>query len=168
MGINVILKASAVIAVVAALVGFGGHKFYFSRTTIEQNAVMNRYEITFRFFTDDFERALSTKEKEVRFADDPYDPAFDPEVEDYLRKHFVLKSDQNILPWRYLGKQVESDITWCYAEINSIPPFNILEVRNTCLFELFEEQENEVSLKINGRQQRLILTARKPAELFTN
>jgi hypothetical protein len=164
---KLILKLAFVIAVAAALVGFGEHKFYFSRTTIEQNALMNRYEITMRFFTDDLERALSTEDEKVRFADS-YDPSFDSEVEDYIRKHFFIRINNENIQWRYLGKQVESDITWCYAEINNIPPTNILEIKNTSLFELFDEQVNEVALKINGRQHRLMLTRQKPSELITN
>ncbi|MBI1268345.1 MAG: hypothetical protein GC193_13040 [Cryomorphaceae bacterium] len=165
---KLILKLTFVIAVAAAAVGFGEHKFYFSRTTIEQNALMNRYEITIRFFTDDLERALSAEDEKVRFADDPYDPSFDSEVEDYIRKHFFIRINNENIQWRYLGKQVESDITWCYAEINNIPPTNILEIKNTALFELFDEQVNEVALKINGRQHRMMLTRQKPAEVITN
>ncbi len=163
-----IFKFAFALVIATALAGFGEHKFYFSRTTIEQNALMNRYEITMRFFTDDLERALSTEDEKVRFADDPYDPSFDSEVEDYIRKHFFIRINNENVQYRYLGKQVESDITWCYAEINNIPPTNILEIKNTSLFELFDEQVNEVALKINGRQHRMMLTRQKPSEVITN
>lgn len=158
------------IAIMAAtlFMGMSAHKFYFSRTLIEENNRENRIEITMRFFTDDLERALSTEEKKIHFADDPYDPLFNHEVEQYIRNNFEIQINAVPRDYVFLGKQVESDITWCYMEINGFVPVNTLKVTNTCMFDLFSDQVNEVDIKFGGRQQRMTLVANRPSDLFHN
>ncbi len=46
----------------------------------------------------------------------------------------------------------------CYLEIENIESISTIEISNTLLFDLFQEQKNIVKLKINDQVNNLIFT----------
>jgi len=57
----------------------------------------------------------------------------------------------------FLGKEYEDDIALCYMEISDIKSINSVEITNSVLFELFDEQQNIIRTKINSKKKSFIL-----------
>ncbi len=45
------------------------------------------------------------------------------------------------------------DATWCYLEIEKIGNIKLLEVQNTVMLSVFEDQTNLIPLNTNGRKK---------------
>ncbi len=138
------------------------HKYYFSRTEIHQNAVSRAMEITVSIFTDDLEKALQDQGEPLRLGDprERNDVGF--LVDDYFRSRFTVQLDGRPIQLTYLGKEVEHDITYCYLEGVNIPSGQLMEIKNTLLHELFEDQLNRVEISWNGKSASADLTRINP------
>lgn len=127
------------------------HKFHFSFTEIDHNQQLNSLEITVRIFTDDLENVLKSEEEPyLRLGDERESPNADYLIENYLKEHFQLQIDDQPTMLRFLGKEVDYDITFCYLELPQVPPTNSMTIKNTILFESFDDQLNRVRVEFNG------------------
>jgi hypothetical protein len=168
MKLSTIQSLSRILGLVALVVSTGAavHKFYYSRTVIRQNVETNALEVEMRIFTDDLERAIQRSEDEaIRLGDEREIDDANQRIEDYLRNHFTIKVNDRELPMRFWGKEVDYDITWCFFEISGIPDINVIEVKNTTLTDLFDDQLNEVDLDMAGWGRRLQLHREQPSEV---
>jgi hypothetical protein len=76
------------------------------------------------------------------------DPQTDMLIAQYLNKNFVLFDKQHQKkPMSFIGKEVEVDVTWMYAEmpVTEIPTG--MQLQNSVLTELFKDQVNIVNVK---------------------
>ncbi|WP_420572238.1 DUF6702 family protein [Kordia sp.] len=135
------------------------HKFYVSVTNIEHSKSDNALQITTRIFIDDFQRVLKerydflgelTTEKNVE--------EVEKLMQKYLKKKLKVWVDGEMKTFTFLGKQYEDDVTICYLEIENIQQITSLEVENAILYEIEEEQQNLVHVKINDERKSLLLT----------
>jgi hypothetical protein len=60
------------------------------------------------------------------------------------------------MEWRWVGKEVESDLTFCYLELYRKPDFVSLTLTNDLLLAYFPEQQNIVDLSVMGTTQTLV------------
>lgn len=129
----------------------------------------NTIEIEMKVFTDDFERMLESAYKpDLNLgSEDEYEET-DRIIDEYLRKHFTLLINDVPLQFSYIGKEVENDITWCYLEYIRPPGVNVIEVKNTVLFELFEDQINEASVSFSGWSKRIYLSKEQSSDKLFN
>ena len=132
------------------------HEYYVSVTRMEYNASAKSWEISLKIFTDDLEKALETytnKKVTIRNND-----ANDPLIGSYLSNRFQIKSTTNkVLPYTYVGKEIEADATWIYLELTEAP--NELTgaiLRNSVLIETYDSQVNMVTIK-NGTTKKTYL-----------
>ncbi|MFK7920736.1 MAG: DUF6702 family protein [Bacteroidia bacterium] len=153
----IIVRTALFFLLILALSGFV-HPFYFSLTQIDHNPETQSLEITLKLFTTDIEQALEANgtgrlnlgaEKELGEAD--------RYIETYLRDHLELKTDGQLLEYEFLGKEVELDVVWCYVEVLSVPELKQLEIKNTLLIEMFEEQQNVVQIKVGNQKKSALL-----------
>ncbi|MGB1032197.1 MAG: DUF6702 family protein [Flavobacteriales bacterium] len=144
------------------------HTYYFSLTQVVENHNSNSLEITMRLFTDDIEKALQDEGEPLRMGDKRQRKDLDVLFEDYLRKHFEIKTDQQTMLFSYIGLEVENDITYAYLEVPNFNGFSIIEFRNEFLMELYPEQLNRLNLKINGWNKTIELTKDHSSELIQN
>jgi hypothetical protein len=144
------------------------HKFYISKTIIEFNTRTQLFEITCKMFTDDLELALSQNlgapihlgtSEEVNDAD--------VVMERYMRQHFSMIIDGASAEWRWVGKEVENDLTYCYLELYRKPDFRSMAVTNDLLIAQFPEQQNIVDLSVLGTTQTLVFLKDHISQLFT-
>lgn len=139
------------------------HKFHFSFTEINQNQQMNSLEITIRIFTDDLENILKSEEDPyIRLGDERESPNANHLIENYLNEHFHLLINGQASQLRFLGKEVDYDITFCYLELPQVPPTNSMTIKNTILFESFEDQLNRVRVEFNGWSRTEDLVEKQP------
>jgi hypothetical protein len=133
------------------------HKFYVSKTMIEYNARTAQFEVTAKVFTDDLELAIGGAQSgEMRLGTDRETTDADTRIERYLREHFRITADGKPIEWRWVGKEVDGDMTFCYLEFYRTPDFSTLQVFNDVLVSQYAEQQNIVDLIMHSSTQTLI------------
>lgn len=113
-------------------------------------------EISIRVFTDDLDLALQRAyNTHGLFVGTEREAATVPSyIARYLEQHLVLNTPgQPPLKLTYLGKDNEAEAVWLYIEAGKLPPFKALQIKNTLLLELYEDQNNLVNVKINDRRE---------------
>jgi hypothetical protein len=121
------------------------HEFHTSLAQVHYNQSSRSFEITLRVFTDDLEAALSLLHANKVTIDAPQAEKL---IEQYLDKNFVLFDRQNQKKaLSFIGKEVEVDVTWIYAEIPFTEAPTSLRLQNSVLTELFNDQVNIVNFK---------------------
>ncbi len=142
------------------------HKFYYSRTTMRPSRQGYALEIEMRIFTDDLELAIDRENELTRLGTlvESNDANF--RIEDYIRSNFGIYINDQFTDYRFFGKEVDFDITYCYMEASIPHDIYTFEVQNTILMEFFPSQVNEIDVRLNGTRKRLMLTYEWPSELI--
>ncbi len=151
-----------------ALTG-AGHKFYVSITQIDVVADSHKLEISARIFTDDLEASVqeATGQK-LRMGSGKEHPKADSLLYDYLLSQLTIKQDNIPLKLIYIGKEVESDVTWIYLESSEgISTEKPLSIRNSLLQDLFPDQKNLVNVKLGKQTISQIHSKSHPEFPFT-
>jgi len=134
------------------------HPFYVSICQIDHNAKTKSLEVTFKIFTEDLESALEAQGAErLHLGSERESVKTDRYILSYLKSHVTLQVDGDTVAFKYLGKEIEMDETWCYVEVPNVPSVNKLTIRNSLLMENFEAQQNIVHVKVGGKQKSLVL-----------
>jgi hypothetical protein len=122
------------------------HEFHTSLAQVHYNKTSQSFEITLRVFTDDLEAALTLMNKSKKVVID--NAQADKLIEQYLVKNLVLfdKQNQN-KSLSFIGKEVEVDVTWIYAEVPVTEALTGLRLQNSVLTELYSDQVNIVNFK---------------------
>ncbi len=138
------------------------HQFYISICEMDHNPDTHTLEITFKIFTDDLEQALEAQGTgKLHLGADRESEGADRYISRYLEQHVSIEIDGRILEAKYLGRETESEVTWCYSEIGDVPSISTVTVINTLLIEIFEDQTNMVHIKANGQKKSMLLTRAK-------
>ena len=149
------------------LVAFQAHKYYLSLTKIDYVLESQSIQITSRIFIDDIEVVLNKK----------YGQSFkldtNKEVEDantyidkYMSNLLIIKINDKITSFNYLGKKYETDVVYLFAEIENVVEIKTIEVQNRILMDDFPEQQNIIKLNINDKKKSFILTADSDKDLL--
>ncbi|MEL6842947.1 MAG: DUF6702 family protein, partial [Bacteroidota bacterium] len=112
-------------------------------------------EITIKLFTGDIEIALEAQGTDRLFlgeAEKEHEKA-DLYLQRYLQQHLQLTVNGEEVEYEFLGKEVEIDVLWCYAEVPNVAILENLTVKNTMLFEELDGQQNVVLVK-SGKQKK--------------
>ncbi len=134
------------------------HPFFVTICQIDHNPETLALEITFRFFTDDLERGLEDHAGTRLFlGTDRESEATDRHLIDYLTSQVDIATDAGPARLRYVGKEVELDLTYCYVEVPDVPVPSRVSITNRILLEQFESQTNIVHVTVGGTQKSLLL-----------
>lgn len=130
----------------------GMHPFYVSVTEMEHNAAASSLEVSFKFFTDDFEQAVNKWGNTS--ADLLKDKGnFNKMAEGYIKKHFALAADGRPLQVNYLGYEVEKESVYCYVEVSNAPTIRQIDIDNRLLYNLTKDQVNIIHATVNGKRK---------------
>ena len=152
------MKKTHYILILPLLFAFTLHKYHLGNTKIVFNKSQQVVEITMRFFVDDIETSLNKlnqvtlelgNERELKNAD--------VYLEKYLLENFKVRINNRKVTYKYLGNEVEKDIIYFYAEIDSITDIASIRVENTVLLEEFDDQQNIIRLRVNEKKKTLLL-----------
>lgn len=144
------------------------HKFYVSITQIDFIKDQEAVQITMRIFVDDFEKLLRKRyDESITLNVTDNEENIDTYISKYLNSKLEIKINDDIQYFKYLGKEYDNDIVYCYLEIENISKIDAIEIKNQLLFDEFEEQENIIKTKINGQHKSFILTAQKDHRRFS-
>lgn len=134
------------------------HPLHLSVVDVHHNTQNRSLEITQRIFADDLEDALR------QFTGGKVDVLNPPDPEqlkkiigDYTLKNFSLYLNDKAARLNYLGYEQEEDAIWVYFEVSKVADFRSIEVTNTVLFEMFDDQTNLINIKKDGKIRSLKL-----------
>ena len=140
----------------------GAHKFYVSVTQIEYVKEKESVEIVMRIFIEDLEKLLRERyDKNITLNASKSEKQIDSYIENYVAKKVLIKVNNNPLDFKFLGKEYEDDIVFCYLEIEDVSEITNFEISNTLFFEVFKEQQNIIKTNINTEMESFVLTSQK-------
>ncbi|MBT8211375.1 MAG: hypothetical protein KJP14_12685 [Eudoraea sp.] len=149
------------IILVLPLLAFSvSHKFYVSVTHVNYVEKDDAIQITTRIFIDDLEAVLLERYGvKTSLATPEEGSTANAYIEKYLKTKLLIRLNQEIRAYDFLGKRYDNDVIICYLEIPQVnlPDLNNIEVQNEILTDLFEEQQNLVHLKIKGKKKSFVL-----------
>lgn len=134
------------------------HKFYVSVTLVEFVEEKQSLQLISRLFIDDIEKLIRERyDESITLAEKDESDMIDSYVERYLKEKLLININGNPVVINFLGREYEDDIMVCYIEIEDVKSIQTIEIENNVLFDLFEDQQNIVRTKINGKQKSFIL-----------
>lgn len=110
-------------------------------------------KISVRIFLDDLEAGISPM-----IMDKPYDISDSSRWDEtqsairaYLGENLKIFIGGKEIEVTYLGSEIEIDAMWCYVEALKVKPFDEITVQYTALKEVFDDQENLVHVRRDGK-----------------
>lgn len=125
------------------------HDFHVSRTRIEYGAEQSEWQITLHLFIDDLELALEEKGSPKLYLGTKRESAeADQYIQSYLEQYVKLFTNDEVLEWQWLGKEVSEDLTafWIYLYVPEADAKAPLRVRNKIFFDLYDDQQNMIQV----------------------
>jgi len=163
------LRKTLFIFLLLLTLSFVPHNYYVTITEIAYNSSNKKMEISLKFIGHDLEYALEKEgfpnmflgtEKELEKANDF--------IYQYINQHFEIKTDENMLLYKLIGKEVNNDdFIYCYIETESIDNFSTVEIKNTLLNNYFKEHINIVYLTVGEQRFNFRLNNEKTKEKHT-
>nr|WP_199157848.1 DUF6702 family protein [Pedobacter sp. ASV2] len=130
------------------------HPLHVSTTEVNFNAKDKSLEISCRIFTDDFESILAKLYKQKTDLSKPeMKTAMDELIKKYLTTHLQIKANGKIAILNYIGFEIDHEATNIYLEVEKIPSVKSIEIDNTILYDLFNDQMSIVHVVKNGNRK---------------
>ena len=145
------------------------HPIHVSTTNIEYNKQDNKVEVICTIFTDDFEAALVKQyNRKTDLSKAEMHAAMDLLVKNYIAGHLQIKISPSALPLNYLGFEINKEATDVYFESDVIPAVKKIDVDDSLLHNLFDDQINIVHITVNGirKSEKLDYPDRKISQTF--
>lgn len=141
------------------------HNFHSSLADMQYNPQEKAFQISLTLFADDTENALT------RFSKQKYllgglgkDRNPDPTLTAYLQANFqLINKKKQVLPIQYIGKEVSLEVVKVYFEIPFQGNLKHCTLRNTIMFELFDDQSNIVNLQKDSQKKSFAFQPETPA-----
>jgi hypothetical protein len=145
------------------------HPIHVSTTNIEYNKQDNKLEVICTIFTDDFEAALV---KQYHAKTDLSKQAMHAEMDGLIKKYIIsrLQIQTGAAPatLNYLGFEINREATDVYLESGKTSAFKKIDVDDSLLHNLFDDQINIVHITVNGirKSEKLDYPATKVSQVF--
>ena len=152
------LRIALLLLVIPILAFTTVHKYYVSVTKIEYVKEKESLQIISRIFIDDFEKLLRERyDEKITLDIEDELSTVNMYIERYLKEKLQININDKPANIKYLGKEYEDDIIFCYLEIEGIKEIKSFQITNKILMDLFDEQENIIRININGKNKSFIL-----------
>lgn len=143
---------------VVTAIPVSSHPFYFSLSAIKINVPQKSMEISCKLFTDDLENALEQLNKhKIDLATSTKDNKVNAVLYNYLSERFKIWINGKLITLKFVGFEVENEVTWCYLETEIIlKPVNKMNLTNSLLYDFLPDQTNLVQFecqKINTTER---------------
>jgi len=134
------------------------HKYYVSITEVEFVKEQESVQIITRVFIDDFQNLLRERYDDKLELDTNQDETInDGYIKEYLTSRIKVSINKKERVLKFIGKEYDNDIVYCYFEIENITEIKSFKIQNTALFDLFSEQKNVVRTNINNKNKTFVL-----------
>ena len=117
-------------------------------------------QITSRIFSDDLNEVLKKKFNTTTHIGEAGESEDDIALmKKYIQDNFTIKINGQPKQITYLSKELEGNVVICYYRIKDISKIKTIEIQNTALLDLNDEQQNIIQTNIYGNKQSLLLTS---------
>ena len=152
------VKFILVLFLFVSLTSMAVHKFYVSVNQIDFVPKKKALEITSRIFIDDLDLALEKKFKKKVYLATSRETADAKELlQKYFSEKFLVKVNGQQMQINFLGKEEEENVLICYFNIKDVQKVTFLEIKNTVLMELYDQQ-HIFHTNISGEKKSILLT----------
>jgi len=143
------------------------HKFYVSVTEINYNKNSEQLEISLKVFNDDWQNALDNRLGQPVFlgSKNQY-PQLDSLIRTYLFENFSIKINDKKREINIMGSEIEGGATWIYMYVDKVKSLKSIEIKNTLLTEMFEDQRNVVQIKYGDITKSSLFTKSNNSKRF--
>lgn len=136
------------------------HKYYLSVTSIKYSEKEHTFQITSRFFIDDFDRLIKERyDYTAKLSTEEEGKQSEIYIEKYLNTKFHIKINGEEVSYNYIGREYDGEHLVVYLEAENIvyDDLKTVEVESNVLTDLFEEQQNIVHFKFKDKRQSFVL-----------
>lgn len=160
------MKKISLLILLFIIYGFG-HKYYVSTSLYDFKDDSGSLQITIKVFQDDFTEIIKKKyQVDISMNNDINSNEIKSKIRDYLLSNLSIYLDNNKYDLFYLGSEEKNEMIVAYLELEDIPTFKSIELKNTILFDLFEKQQNIIHLKKGLNKRSFILRKDAPNVSF--
>jgi len=135
------------------------HPFHVGVCEIFHNSDTQSLEISMKFFIDDFEVALQQNGYSDYILNDSSDAEF---INQYLKNRFIITVNKQKLSLKMVGFEIQEDAVLCYLEVKNIKEISQVEILNSVMMELFEDQINLTHFQYKGNMKSIQATKDQP------
>jgi len=132
------------------------HDFHLSKTDIHYKTESQALQLTIHTFIDDMELALKAYEDiDYKLLQDSEHIKTDSILLKYIEDHLILKADDKLLNYSFVGKEVSDDLVgvWAYLEVEGLEFFESIDVTNSILMDTYEDQRNIINVKVDSKSK---------------
>jgi hypothetical protein len=144
---------------------FPAHPIHVSVTEITLDEKERELEIIARLFVDDVETSIQkmNDQPELKLLG----PSTDQLVWKYLESRFRISLDGRAQKIKYLGHEIEGEAILCYIQVSNIKKWKEIEVMNSVITELYDDQSNLVHVTVRDKVKSLRLMRDNPSGKLT-
>jgi hypothetical protein len=154
-----IISNLCLVALLFGISAFGIHKFYVSIYQVNYAQEKKMLQITSRIFVDDLNTILHAKyNQKTALGEKNESPEDVSLMKKYILENFSVKINGQPKPINYLSKEMEGNVLICYYNVKEIPKIKTLEIQNSVLLDLNDEQQNIIQTNIYHKKQSLLFT----------
>jgi len=132
----------------------GRHPLHLSSMELHYTTKGGTVEMSCRLFTDDLENALS---KQFKVPADLSAPSKHKEMDVLLKKyiaiHVQLKGNGRVLGLNYIGFEKDREAIVVYIESVPVKALKKLTIKNSLMYDLFDDQTNIMHMHFNGERK---------------
>lgn len=130
------------------------HPLHLSSMELNYTTKGATVEISCRLFTDDLESALTKAFKvHADLSSTAKHAAMDELVKKYATQHLQLKTGGKVIGLNYLGFEKDNEAIVLYIESVPVKGLKDLEILNTLMYDLFDDQSNIMHITYNGNRK---------------
>jgi hypothetical protein len=141
------------------------HPVHVSVTEITFDEKEKELEIISRIFWDDLEKSIreAKKQPELNLLEPGTAITTDQLVWEYLQPRFKIKMNGKAQVIKYLGHEVEGEAILCYIQVSNVKKFETIEVFNSTITEVYDDQSNLVHVTTDSSVKSLRLMRDNPS-----
>lgn len=154
------IKLPVLLLLFIGLTAMSAHRFYVGIYQVDFVPQKKRLEITTRIFMDDLNDALAKAyKKQTNIGDQKETPEDVTLMKKYLSDKFKIYLNGQLKIMNFHSHEEENNVIICYLTVKEVPKITKMEVENSILTELHDEQQNIIQFNNNGKKQNLLLSS---------
>lgn len=137
------------------------HEFHLSKSIVKYSDEDKTFQVSLHLYIDDLEDALKSVSSESMYLCTKKEAETANQVIlKYLETRFAILKDNKAIKLNFVGKEISESLdgVWIYLESDELVAPKELMIQNQLLTEVFTDQRNIMSVKINGQEKHLMLS----------
>ncbi len=135
------------------------HTFHVSVCEVNYNLNTHSLEISMKIFIDDLQLSINNQGNDEFKLDRTYDKkTTNLHLKNYLKDRFKIKINAKQIDLNFLGFKFKEHEILCFLEVKSIEDFETIEIENSILLELFDDQINLTHIKYKDEMKSIKTT----------